>query len=168
MARDQAVLQGQRAGAHVDRQLRQVPVRADPQLHRGDQGSAAHGNKQHPKPRQHAHSQEGGHHRNERNSAAPPVAQHADGVPAARSHLRRRRHGSLVCRPLFRAQSHRILQVSLTKRERLKQRDESNREYWPDDWTQSQERLTLCRIPTMLKSKVFFMTVLCSQLLAKS
>ena len=49
---------------------------------------------------------------------------------------------------------HRTLQVSLTKRERSKLRDESGREYWPDEWSHVQERLTLCRIPTMLKSKV--------------
>jgi DNA-directed RNA polymerase beta subunit len=47
-----------------------------------------------------------------------------------------------------------ILQVSITKRERSKLRDDTGREYWPENWSQSQERLTLCRIPTMLKSKV--------------
>ena len=49
-----------------------------------------------------------------------------------------------------------IPQVSLTKRERSKLRDDSGREYWPEEWSQVQERLTLCRIPTMLKSKVEF------------
>jgi DNA-directed RNA polymerase beta subunit len=48
-----------------------------------------------------------------------------------------------------------ILQVSITKRERSQLKDDSGRYYWPENWSHSQERLTLCRIPTMLKSKVF-------------
>jgi len=42
---------------------------------------------------------------------------------------------------------HSLPQVSVTKRERNK--DDNS------DWSQTQERVTLCRIPTMLKSKVF-------------
>jgi hypothetical protein len=51
-----------------------------------------------------------------------------------------------------------MLQVSLTKRERTKVKAaDVEKEYWTDDWSEEKEILTLCRIPTMLKSKVLCM-----------